>query len=183
MELIGGIACNPEDYLRCMFGMVETLYGKGTQMDDRGDQEYLDALRDLYQMSEEMEVVSVTKLREKYESYAGEEKEILQRYSYVFENCMVNEFFSNQYPLCINGTLTENYLFFLMHYKLMEFFSIGLAVTRNNQSTAEVLVEGLSFFAGRVDHSVPYANHILGEIQRYHKDMAFFMRTLLDGRG
>ncbi len=181
-ELTGGICRCSEDYLRCMFGMVETLYGKGTQTVNRGDQEYLDALTDLYQMSEEMEVVSMTKLRKIYESYAGAEKEILQQYSYVFENCMVNELFSNQYPLCINGTLTENYLYFLMNYKLMEFFSIVLAVTRNNQPKAEVLAEGLSFFAGRIDHSPAYASHILEEIQRYHKDMAFFMRTLLDGR-
>ncbi len=180
-DLVKEISRHTRDYLKCMFGMVEVLYGKGTHMIDRGDQEYLDALKSLYGFSEDMEAVPMSKLMEVYNGYHEHAQEIVGQYSYVFENCMVNEFFIDLYPMSIKGSLTENYLFFLMRCKLMEFLTVALAVVHKEEPEEKVLVEGLSFFAGRMRHSVDYRKHILDEIRRYHKDVGFFMRTLLEG--
>ena len=181
-EFAGAISLHTEDYLRCMFGMVEALYGKGNRVREKQDQKYLDVLTDLYQFSKEREIVPLSKILEIYESYRESAKQMVRDFSHIFENCMVNEFFIGLYPFRIQGSLRENYINFLMSYKMMEFFALALAVVRSQEPQKDVLVEGLSFFAERADHSSAYRAHISKEIRRYRKDMAFFMRTLLDGR-
>lgn len=177
---------NVEAYIRCMFEMTEALYGKGKRLSIGRDWEYLDALTKLYRFSEDNEgvneVVSLHTLVEIYESYSLEAKDILRQYSYIFENCMVNEFFLNLYPLKSGGTVIENYIDFIMRCKFMEFLTIALAVVRKDDPKEEVLARGLGFFSERMDHSKGYRSHIFDKIQSYNKDMKFFMRTLLDGR-
>lgn len=187
LELIETFSCkNEKDYIRCMFEMVETLYGKGKSLSIGRDWVYLDALTKLYRFLDDKEgfseVVSLDKLVETYEGYRSEANDIIRQYSYIFENCMVNEFFLNLYPLKAEGTVTENYIDFIMRYKFMEFLTIALAVVRKDEPKEEVLTGGLGFFSERMDHSKAYRSHISDQIQSYNKDMKFFMRTLLDGR-
>ncbi len=182
-ESLGEIIFCTEDYLYCMFSVLETLYGKGKDLSPRADWKYLSAVKDLYHISEETSaVVSMDQLQTVFVSYREFANEIVKEYSYIFENCMVNEFFSNLHPMMIKGSLTENYMYFLMSYKMMEFLTLALAVVRNDEPRKKVLIEGLSFFAGRIDHNVDYSNHILKEIRRYNKNSVRFMRALLDGR-
>ena len=183
LDLVGAISLQPKDYLRCMFGMRESLYGRKSGMRYEGDRAYLDALADLYHLSKDkQEIVSLDKLQAIYEGYRDTAKALVQKYSYIFENCMVNEFFIGLYPFRLAvGGFRENYLYFLMSYKMMEFLTIASAVVRENHPKEDVLIEGLSFFSGRIEHNEDYRRHIREEILRQQKDMAFFMRALLDG--
>ena len=182
LDIIETISHRNEDYIRCMFGMVETLYGMGKRLRINRDMAYLDALTELYQLSETEETVSLNVLLEIYEGYSSEAKDISRKYSHIFENCMVNEFFLNLYPLRNGGSVTENYIDFIMRCKFMEFLTIALAVVRKDEPKEAVLVKGLGFFSERMDHNKTYRSHIFDQIQRYSKDMTFFMRALLDGQ-
>ena len=180
-ELTGEISLDVEKYLCCMFGMVETLYGKGTDVRTLGDQGYLTALKELYRLSKGQQKTTLDDIREIYEGYRPAAKEIVRQYSYLFENCMVNEFFINAYPLRNRASLTENYFDFLMRYKLMEFLTVALTIVLDNDSKEDILVKGLGYFSERMDHNKPYRDHIFKEILKYDKDMKGFMCTLLDG--
>ena len=164
-----------------MIGMVEVLYGKGSCARRDEDQKFLDALASLYHFSEGQETASIRNLQKRYGAYRASAKLIMQKYSYIFENWLVNEFFVNMYPFWIRGSLIENYLYFLMSYKLVEFLTIALVVAKKDEPEEAMLVDSLCYFSKKLDHGPIYMKFILEEIRKYNKDMSFFMRTLLDG--
>lgn len=180
-EFVGAISLQVTEYLRCMIGMVEVLYGKGSCARRDEDQKFLDALASLYHFSEGQETASIRNLQKRYGAYRASAKLIMQKYSYIFENWLVNEFFVNMYPFWIRGSLIENYLYFLMSYKLVEFLTIALVVAKKDEPEEAMLVDSLCYFSKKLDHGPIYMKFILEEIRKYNKDMSFFMRTLLDG--
>ena len=181
-EITGEISLDIDRYLCCVFGMVETLYGRGTDVRTLGDTGYLAALKELYKLEKGQEKAPLSAFREIYEGYRPEAKEIVRQYSYLFENCMVNEFFINMYPLRNRATLTENYFDFIMRYKLMEFLTTALVIVLKNDTREDTIVNCLGYFSERMDHNKPYRDHIFKEILKYDRDMKAFMCTLLDGR-
>ncbi|HCB93483.1 MAG TPA: hypothetical protein DEP57_06705 [Selenomonas sp.] len=178
LDLLATMRLHVQDYIRCMFSMKTALYGRKAH---DGTEKYLDALSDLYQLTDWQETVSVEKLQATYEGYRCIAKEIVQRNSHIFENCIVNEFFIGMYPFRVVGSLRENYSYFLMCYKMTEFFTLILAVTGQKHKEMDSIMEGLSFFFSRIDHGKDYREIILDEIRSYSKDMTFFMGALLDG--
>ena len=180
-EITGEISLDIDKYLCCVFGMVETLYGRGTDVRTLGDSGYLAALKQLYKLEKGQEKATLSAFREIYEGYRPEAREIVKQYSYIFENCMVNEFFINTYPLRNLATLTENYFDFIMRYKLMEFLTTALVLVLENDSKEDIIVNCLGYFSERMDHNKPYRDHIFKKILKYDKDMKGFMNTLLDG--
>ena len=183
-ELVGAISLHTREYIRCMFEMVDTLYGKDNRVKEARDQKYLDALSELYRVSKDQDIAALNDLQEIYEGYRASARDLVREYSYIFENCMVNEFFIAVYPFRVRGTVKENYLYFLISYKMMEFLTLVLATVHKDVPREDILSEGLSFFAERMDHSKAYRDHIMKEIEKYRKeqkDFAFFLRSLLDG--
>lgn len=181
LSLLGNHYLQVKEYLRCMFNMREALYGEKNGLMYKGDEKYLEALAELYRIPKKEKRVSLDWLQEVFEGYRDKAKYILREYSYIFENCMVNTFFINLYPIRFGEGLVESYMHFLMSYKMMEFFTIASAVT-HEKVNEEILVDGLSLFSSHMEHSTDYRTHIQAEILRYRRDIHFFMSVLLDGR-
>jgi len=100
-------------------------------------------------------------------------------YGFIFENYLVNEFFLNHYPTAIAGTYVQNYILFVMAYKLVEFIAVSMVMTEEPKPDADRLVELISHMVNSLDHSNEFRGKVAQSTLKKQKDVVSCMRNLL----
>lgn len=193
-EMLRAIDFRVAEYVKSMFGLIETLYGK--------DAEYQGQERSLMRhvvsaFGLEEQDVPLTKLVETYmTSFRPAQEDLLQNFGHIFENYLVNEFFLEHYPQRIIGTLVQNYILFVMTYKLLEFIAVSVAVTdgaewekeltetekgktETGEMDEEKLVELIGHMVASFDHSTEFLKSVGKDALKRQKDVVACMKHLL----
>ena len=113
-EMLRAIDFRVAEYIKSMFGLIETLYGKDAAF--QGWEHSL--MRHVVSaFGLEDQKVPLAELVETYiKTFRPAQEALLQNFGHIFENYLVNEFFLEHYPQRIVGTLVQNYILFVMTY-------------------------------------------------------------------
>ena len=102
---------------------------------------------------------------------------LMENYSHVFENYLVNEFFMRCYPFAFEGGLWTNCKIFITSYKAMEFAIILTAIAKNGFVTTEEFLNMINAVNEKLDHNrgsmktiIDFAENA-GDLQNFSKIM------------
>ena len=102
---------------------------------------------------------------------------LMESYSHIFENYLVNEFFMRCYPFAFEGDLWKNCKIFVTSYKAMEFAMILTAIAKNGFVTIEEFLKMIDAINEKLDHNRVGMKSILefaesaGDLQNFSKMM------------
>ena len=177
--LIKSIEFNVRDYMKIMFEFFGALYGEN-------DDAKLEAQKYLVFVVNMLEIkmaadgtASITELVESYKKNLKDGKNFLEQYSYIFENYLVQEFFSCLYPFVIKGSATLNYGLFIATYKILELMAMSMAVVMKHHNKDQSVDEKkiiylISWFIQKLDHSKDYIDPITKDLElRGHQEVFF----------
>ena len=171
------IRFDAQSHIHIMINLLETLYGEGN-IQTPEDRKYLDAVINVLQLkTDENNHVKISELTKNYISYSEARQKFLQRFSAIFENYLVNEWFLNLYPLRFNTSFMFDYLVFITVYKLLEFFTLSSWLADENFDEAE-LIAAISWYVHNFDHNVTYIKKILEYLQKQN-DIVGLMQSML----
>ena len=182
-EMAANIPFHPSDYIKQIFGLLESLYGEqGASHDWASDARHLSCIADAFGLSANGQSQTAAVLADRYmeirETFG---KPLLQKYGHIFENYIVHECFSNLYPCKLSGTFVHNYKTFLLFCKMSEFAATVAAYMRQKDSIEEALMDTLKMFSMRMAHTSGYLGRVEQEAKRIQSDLISFMGSMLDG--
>lgn len=167
-----------EQYLKAMFDLLDVLYGEQSDLHIWDWQ--LDYVTKVFGFREDACEVPVDELMKAYEKfYPAAKKALMEKYGYVFENYLVNEFFGNVYPCRLEGSFTENFGVFLLGYKLLEFLMVAMAAECGDALQEDMVVGSIIGFAGKIDHSPRYLDCVAKEAMKWDGGVANVLRVLV----
>ena len=176
-EMLDAIDFRVVEYVKSMFGLIEALYGKDAEF--HGQERPL-MYHVVHAFELEEEEVPLNVLVEKYQKTLCSAKEKLhQEFGHIFENYLVNEFFLEHYPQKIMGTFVQNYILFVMNYKLVEFMAASTAVSDEKGLDAETLVKLIGHMVSSFDHSTEFLDSVAKDALKRQKDVVACMKNLL----
>lgn len=198
-EMLRAIDFRVAEYVKSMFGLIETLYGKDAKFQGR---EHSLMRRVVSAFGLKDQEVPLAELVETYiKTFRPAQEALLQKFGHIFENYLVNEFFLEHYPQRIVGTLVQNYILFVMTYKLLEFIVVSVAVTgeaeRERESTEpetgkteqgktetgemdeEKLVDLVVHMVDSFDHNTDFLKSVAKDALKRQKDVVACMKNLL----
>ena len=185
--LIKSIEFNVRDYIKIIFDVFGMLY-KDDEQSQFEAQKYLDFVVYMLNIKIDNEgTASVTELVESYNKNAAIRNKLLEKHSTIFENYLVQIFFSGMYPWRVQGSIILNYGVFLVTYKILELISMSMMAVNtemkleHNKNTDEkkLLIGLIRWFVRKLDHNNKYMDSISNGLK--DKDNIEIMRSLLQG--
>lgn len=177
-EMLEAIDFRVAEYVKSMFGLIEALYGKDAKFQGR---ERPLMYHVVHAFGLEEEEVPLNVLVDKYQKTLRPAKEKLhQEFGHIFENYLVNEIFLEHYPQKIMGTFVQNYILFVMNYKLVEFMAVSAAVSDEKGLDAETLVKLIGHMVSSFDHNTEFLDSVAKDALKRQKGVVACMKNLLD---
>ena len=171
------IKFNGHNYIKSMLEILQVLYGEANSQ-DLEDQKMLEVFQDFFQIKpNDQNELEINPLVIKYSKLKEERQNFTNKFSTIFENYLVNEFFLNVYPFKIQNTsMTYSYSLFVTIYKILELLTFASAM--KNNSTEEDLVKEIMWYVSKMDHNLNYAPKI-HDYLRDKSDMVEVMQNML----
>ena len=184
-NLMKSINFDQKEYLKIIFGTLETVYGGNSQFAVE-DKRFIDMVTNTFEIKlNENNQVSLDHLVEIYEKMGEFRKNFLNTFSTLFENYLVNEFFLGLYPWRISESIIFNYGFYLTTYKILELISLSLAVSNFKKDPTKIppinkfdLAALAMNFSTHLDHNDEYRKKI-SEYLKDKNDIFSLMQSLL----
>ena len=186
--LIESIEFNNREYMRIMFETFDMLYRDNKYIKSEA-QRYLDFVAQALEVkTDEDGTASISELVERYKYLNPTRKKFLEKKSIIFENYLVQEFFTGLYPFRISGSISTNYGLFLVTYKILELISVSMVVvndelrekTGKSEMTDKHLISLIQWFVQKLDHGVSYTDKIRDGLREKDNTIKI-MRALLQG--
>jgi len=106
------------------------------------------------------------------------EKNIFKKYSYIFENYLVNHMFKEFFPFSENDIIFDGYIMMLVRFSYIRFYLVGQYIY-NGQISKENIVRSIQSLSKEIEHNEKYLKNILLYIKEYGLDNKRFARILL----
>ena len=105
-------------------------------------------------------------------------KDFMDRYTYIFENYLVNFIYNNMFPFNEKESIFDGYIMLLMRYSFMRFYLVGKYIKERKECKEEI-VRFIQVFSKTIEHHRSY----LIKSMRYIKEREFnnieFAKTLI----
>lgn len=186
-RLVESIQFDSLEHIKIMMNAFEFLYGDDSAFAHK-DKLLLDAvIKTLDINPDENNEISASKLAATYEQLRPFRKNFIEKFSNIFENYLVNEFFYNLYPFKFPSSIIHNYGFFLITYKILELVAISFAAFAEQSDDPEIQAVNEKFLCGLIGkfvHNVDHTKSYVEKISEYlngKEDIVFLMQSLLQG--
>ena len=166
------ICWNNEVWIRFLLELLDDLYGTAIVLAADDDINYVPMIIKAFHL-EGTGKKSLKKLTAIYER--GQklfQKQVLERYDYMLEHYLVQEFFGNLYPYKWEMGIEENYAVFLIVYRFMELIILSMLLTDTKVGEAEIIAL-VGRMAQRTNHAKLYGKIILQKINNDGGDLFF----------
>ena len=175
--MLESVTFDAEKYIWLMLKVFDGIYNFRSALKD--DQKFIKAALTTLQInSDGNDFVSVKPLTDNYTRLADKRKDFLAEYSTFLENYLVNEIFMHCYPRKYqNKTISNNFLVYLISYKVFEMFSF--AAWQNNLADKENLLQLVVWYTTQLDHN-KHLNEKIFEYLEDNDDLFELMDTLLE---
>ncbi len=176
-DMMRAITFRPGEYVKSMFGLIEALYGRNAAY--HGLESML-MQRIVRAFGLENGEIPLTGLLKTYqEQFRPAQEEMLREYSHIFENYLVNEFFLDHYPRVLEGSFVQNYILFVMTYKMTEFMATTMVMTEEPKPDGKRLVELITHMVASLDHSNEFLSALARDTMKRQKNVVECMKNLL----
>jgi len=106
------------------------------------------------------------------------EKEIVENYSYIFENYIVNFMCNTLFPFSENDFMFDGYIMLLVRYAFIRFYLVGIYTEDENDISCKI-IKFITAFTRTVEHNKNYLPDILKYINSNCFNNFNFARRLL----
>ncbi|MEN8077386.1 flagellin lysine-N-methylase [Clostridioides difficile] len=122
---------------------------------------------------------SISKNSEFYmKAFEEYNESFINKYSYIFENYIVNFIFNNTFPFNEVMSLFDSYMMLLIRVSFIRFYLVGMNLN-NKDDNRENIVEFIQVFSKTIEHHKSYLIDSLHYIKRNDYDNMEFAKTLL----
>ena len=166
LPLLAGIKFNAKDFVKILIGgVLQTLYGEENAPRKVLEVVIFDAIKNVFEIiPDEDGTVSINYTAEKFMSLNSQREEFIQRYGTILENYLVNEFFMNMYPWCLQEkSIMQNYGLFVATYKIVELFTFSMAQKYSDFNESE-MIKVIAQLSTNIDNTPAYIKKISAEI-------------------
>ena len=147
---------NGHEHIRVMIGLLETLYGVGNPV-GLDDVKIIQAITNTLKLkTDENDQVSISEVLATYNTLKAEREKFVGRFSTIFENYLINEFFMQLYPLRFDANLSLNYGVFVINYKMLELVTFSMFM--ENHSDEKDLISAIMWYANTFDHNKTHSD-------------------------
>ncbi len=165
---------NAAEHIRIMFGILEILYGAGNNT-GLTERLFIGAITKALKIEpDENNQISLTATAQNYLALDEQRQNFINKFSTIFENYLVNEFFYCIYPFNFNFNINLNYGMFLTIYKMLELSTFSISL--NWDVDPKTLADQIVFYNHGIDHN---RNH-LNKIEAYLKDKSDIVEIMQD---
>ena len=105
------------------------------------------------------------------------QKNFLQRFSTIFENYLVHEFFYNLYPFRFDGSPIFNYGIFLTIFKMLELVTFANSLEKISCDEGDLISE-IMLYVEKIDHDAEFLSKITSGFT-FKNDVAEIFQNLL----
>lgn len=112
------------------------------------------------------------------EAYNRCEENIFQKYSYIFENYLVNYMFGNLFPFSENDIIVDGYIMMLVRFSFIRFYLVGQYIY-NGEISKEKIIRAIQTLSKEIEHDEIYLKSVLVYLKKYELDNKRFARILL----
>ncbi len=99
-------------------------------------------------------------------AYTEFHKNILSKYSYIFENYIVNHIFKELFPFSNSDVVFDDYIMLVIRYSFVKFILIGNTLAHKNEKiTEEDIIKVIQVFSKEIEHNEQY----LSDVRKYLK--------------
>lgn len=177
-EMLQAIRFQSKEYFRTMFVLLEELYGAKSEF-FRQEQWALRDVKRAFRLPDESVSINLADAQEVYQTHISKIRvKLVEEFSHILENFLVNEFFMNVYPFRIQGNFVLNYEVFLLIYKLSEFIFCSAASVR--PLPKEEIVSFFVLFSKHLEHNAKYMQEFARAVHKQNQDVVSIMKNLLD---
>ncbi|WP_160686633.1 flagellin lysine-N-methylase [Clostridium sp. C2-6-12] len=106
------------------------------------------------------------------------EENIFEKYSYIFENYLVNHMFKEFFPFSENDIVFDGYIMMLIRFSYIKFILVGQYIY-NGEISIEKIVRLIQALSKEIEHNDEYLKNILLYIKEYELDNKRFAEILL----
>lgn len=174
-EMLRAIAFRSTEYVKSMFGLIEGLYGKDSDYQGK-ERPLIHHVIHTFGLEEEMPLSTLVEAYRK--TFRPMQDKLHRECGHILENYLVNEFFMGHYPQKIAGTLVQNYILFVMNFKLVEFMAVSKAADEGEMDE-EKLVDLIGHLVSSLDHSADFLQSVAADALKRQKDVVACMKNLL----
>lgn len=170
---------NNEVWIKFLLELLDDLYGTAIVLAADDDINYVPAIIQAFHL-EGTGKKSLKELTAIYED--GQKlfkKQVLERYGYMLEHYLVQEFFGNLYPYKWETGIEGNYAIFLIIYRFMELILLSMLLTGMKVGEAE-LIALVGRMAQRTNHADLYGRIILQKLNNDGGDL--FIHKLMGNK-
>lgn len=106
------------------------------------------------------------------------EENIIKRYSYIFENYLVNHMFKEFFPFSESDIVFDGYIMMLLRFSYVKFILVGQYIY-NGEISKEKIVRLIQALSKEIEHNEMYLKNILLYLKEYELDNNRFAEILL----
>ena len=122
---------------------------------------------------------NVSKNSEFYiKAFEGYNESSMSKYSYIFENYIVNFIYNNTFPFNEVMSFFDSYMMLIIRVSFIRFYLVGLYLNSKDESY-ERIVDFIQVFSKTIEHHKSYLIDSLHYIKRKEFDNMEFAKTLL----
>ena len=179
--LINSIEFDPRDYMRLIFDVFGILYGNDNNAREKNNaQTYLNYLVVMLEIKLDKDgTASVTELVDCYNKHSQERSKFLEKFSTIFENYLIQEFFYGLCPWRVEGSIILNYIVFLITYKILELIAVSMSVVKET-IVEDDIINLIIWYVEKLDHGQHYINPIAKGMEK-NNDILKIMQAFLQG--
>ena len=155
---------------------METLYGVGNIVGVKEAEIIRSITATLNLKPDKDNQISVSSVVPTYNALNEDRKNFVQKFSTIFENYLVNEFFMNLYPFKFKVKINLNYGVFVITYKMLELVTFSMANV--NSASREDLISQIMWYVTKLDHNQSFFNKIF-DYMKDKSDIVEIMQSML----
>jgi|GEM_PF-296589 len=106
------------------------------------------------------------------------EVNIFQKYSYIFENYLVNHMFKELFPFSESDVIIDGYIMMLVRFSYIRFYLVGQYLY-SGEISKEDIIRSIQCLTKEIEHDETYLKDILIYLKEYELDNKRFARILL----
>lgn len=106
------------------------------------------------------------------------EKNCFQKYSYIFENYLVNHIFKELFPFSENDIMFDDYIMMLVRFSYIKFYLVGNYLY-SGELSKEDIVRSIQALTKELEHDETYLKDILIYLKKHELYNNWFVKILL----
>lgn len=161
------------DFFKKMINMLHV----DTDVESQSFKDYTKKIADSLHLADEDCIQKYSMMYvEKFKKY---EMNFMKKYSYIFENYLVNFVYNNLFPFSETEFIFDGYIMLLERYSFIRFYLTGLYLYNDEKQSEDEIVKFIQSFSKTIEHHKTYLVDALAYLKMKEFNNMEFAATLI----